>query len=226
MPQNLLESIEINTAEHCDYAVIWLHGLGASGSDFEPVVPELQLPPNPGVRFVFPHAPVRPITINGGAAMRGWYDITSLDFGSRQQDHVGIKDSADHVNALIEAEIENGIAPNKIILAGFSQGGAIALYAGLTSSYELGGIMALSTYLPIQEDTFSNITEHALQLPVFMAHGQFDDVIHIQHAEQSRTVMQEKGIDIEWHQYPMAHSVSAEQIGDISHWLKRQISAN
>lgn len=226
MPQNLLESIEINTAEHCDYAVIWLHGLGASGNDFEPVVPELQLPASPGVRFVFPHAPVRPITINGGAVMRGWYDITSLDFGSRQQDHAGIKDSATHVNALIEAEIENGIAPQKIILAGFSQGGAIALYTGLTSSYELGGIMALSTYLPIQQETFAAITEHALKLPVFMAHGQFDDVIQIQHAEQSRDVMQEKGIAIEWHQYPMAHSVSAEQIRDIATWLKRQIGAS
>lgn len=224
MPQNLLDSIEINTADHCDHAVIWLHGLGASGNDFEPVVPELDLPATPGVRFVFPHAPVRPITINGGAPMRGWYDITSLDFGSRQQDTAGILDSASHVNALIEAQIENGIAPANIMLAGFSQGGAIALFTALTSKHALGGVLALSTYLPIQEDTFANLVPQALNLPIFMAHGTFDEVIQIQHAEQSRAAMIEKGLQIEWHDYPMGHSVSAEQIGDISIWLKSQLT--
>lgn len=222
MTQNLLETVEINTAEPFDYAVIWLHGLGASGNDFEPIVPELRLAETPGVRFVFPHAPIRPITINGGATMRGWYDISSLDFGSREQDAAGIKESAEHVNALIEAEISNGIAPGNILLAGFSQGGAIALYAGLTSKYELGGILALSTYLPIQDDSLANLNAHAKRIPIFMAHGQFDDVIQIQHAVQSRDLMLENGLQVQWHQYPMAHSVSAEQIGDVSLWLKSQ----
>lgn len=222
MTQNLLETVEINTAEPFDYAVIWLHGLGASGNDFEPIVPELRLAETPGVRFVFPHAPLRPIAINGGATMRGWYDISSLDFGSREQDAAGIKESAEHVNALIEAEISNGIVPGNILLAGFSQGGAIALYAGLTSQHELGGILALSTYLPIQDESLANLNAHAKRIPIFMAHGQFDDVIHIQHAVQSRDVMLENGLQVQWHQYPMAHSVSAEQIGDVSLWLKSQ----
>ncbi|MFK8081311.1 MAG: alpha/beta hydrolase [Granulosicoccus sp.] len=222
MSTKLLDSIEINTADQCEYSVIWLHGLGASGHDFEPVVPELNLLDRPGVRFVFPHAPVRPITVNGGAAMRGWYDITSMDFGNRQQDTAGVRDSADHINALIEAEIERGVSAGNILLAGFSQGGAIALFTALTSSHKLGGVMALSTYLPIQEAVLAELTEHGKQLPVFMAHGQFDDVIQIQHAEQSHTVLSEHGIEVEWHSYAMAHSVSTEEVADISAWLKRQ----
>lgn len=224
MSEDLLETVEISTAEHCEHAVIWLHGLGASGHDFEPIVPELNLPASPGVRFVFPHAPVRPISINGGAEMRGWYDITSLDFGTREQDSAGIKASAVLVEALVEEEIKNGIAPANILLAGFSQGGAIALYTGLTTEYKLGGLLALSTYLPVHEETLAQLTEHAQTLPVFMAHGEYDDVINIRFAEQSRTLMQENGMTVEWHQYPMTHSVSAPQIQHIAAWLKQRIS--
>jgi len=222
MSQKLLDCIEITTAEHCEYAVIWLHGLGASGHDFEPIVPELQLLQRPGVRFLFPHAPVRPISVNGGAAMRGWYDINSLDFGSRQQDSAGIKESASLISDLIDNEIERGIPASRITLAGFSQGGAIALYAGLTGKHKLGGILALSTYMPIQDDAIPLITEDRLSVPIFMAHGEADDVIQIRYAEQSRDALQAHNVNLEWHSYAIAHSVSADEVVDVSTWFKRQ----
>jgi len=222
MSQKLLDCIEITTAEHCEYAVIWLHGLGASGHDFEPIVPELQLLQRPGVRFLFPHAPVRPISVNGGAAMRGWYDINSLDFGSRQQDSAGIKESASLISDLIDNEIERGIPASRITLAGFSQGGAIALYAGLTGKHKLGGILALSTYMPIQDDAIPLITDDRLSVPVFMAHGEADDVIQIRYAEQSRDALQAHSVNLEWHSYAIAHSVSADEVVDVSTWFKRQ----
>ena len=222
MSQKLLDCIEINTAEQAEYAVIWLHGLGASGHDFEPIVPELHLLARPGVRFLFPHAPVRPITVNGGAAMRGWYDIDSTDFGSRQQDSAGIKESASLICDLVDKQIELGIPARNITLAGFSQGGAIALYEGLTGKHQLGGILALSTYLPIQDIALPLTTEERLKVPVFMGHGQHDDVIRIQHAMQSRDVMLEHNIALEWHDYAMAHSVSADEVADVSNWLKLQ----
>ncbi len=222
MSQKLLDCIEIATSEHCEYTVIWLHGLGASGHDFEPIVPELQLLQRPGVKFLFPHAPIRPITVNGGAAMRGWYDITSMDFGSRQQDSAGIKESSSLVGDLIESEIARGIPANRITLAGFSQGGAIALYQGLTGKHTLGGILALSTYMPIQDEAMSLITEDKMAVPVFMAHGDADDVIQIRHAEQSRDALQAHKVNVEWHSYSIAHSISGEEVVDISTWLKRQ----
>ncbi len=222
MSTKLLDFLHIETAENCQYSVIWLHGLGASGHDFEPIVPELHLPDTLGIRFVFPHAPVRPISINGGAPMPGWYDITSLDFGSREQDVSGVQESAAYINALIEAELERGIPASNIILAGFSQGGAIALYTALTSTHKLAGIMALSTYLPIQDIALPLITEHGKSLPVFMAHGQHDEVIQIQHAQQSRDILNDYGMSVEWHDYPMAHSVSGDEINDIAAWLKHQ----
>lgn len=222
MSQKLLDCIEISTAEQCEYAVIWLHGLGASGHDFEPIVPELQLLQRPGVRFLFPHAPVQAISINGGASMRAWYDITSMDIGSREQDADGIKSSASLVSDLIDNEIHRGINEKNIILAGFSQGGAIALYEGLTGRHALGGIMALSTYLPIHEVTLPNITSSAKSTPVFMAHGQQDEVIDQRYAVQSRDLMLSHDLKLEWHDYAMAHSVSAEEVNDISSWLKRQ----
>lgn len=222
MTRKLLDCIEINTAEQPEYAVIWLHGLGASGHDFEPIVPELQLLQRPGVRFLFPHAPVRPITVNGGAAMRGWYDINSMDFGSRQQDTAGIVDSASLVSELIDSQVDLGIPARNITLAGFSQGGAIALYEGLTGKHKLGGILALSTYLPIQDTSLAAIGPDKLSVPVFMAHGQFDDVIQIRHAEQSRDVLLEHKVALEWHSYAIAHSVSADEVADVSNWLKLQ----
>jgi phospholipase/carboxylesterase len=222
MSQKLLDCIEISTAEKNEYTVIWLHGLGASGHDFEPIVPELHLLQRPGVKFLFPHAPIRPITINNGAAMRGWYDITSLDFGSREQDVEGIKDSASLINDLINIEISLGIPAKNILLAGFSQGGAIALYAGLTSEHILGGIMALSTYMPIQEEAIPLITDAHRSIPIFMAHGDHDDVIAIEHAVQSKETLEAQKVNIEWRYYSMPHSVSTEEIADLSTWMKLQ----
>lgn len=222
MSQKLLDSIEISTAEKTEYTVIWLHGLGASGHDFEPIVPELHLLQRPGVKFLFPHAPIRPITINGGAAMRGWYDITSLDFGSREQDIEGVKESASLVNDLINNEISLGIPASNILLAGFSQGGAIALYAGLTGEHILGGVIALSTYMPIQDLALPNITDAHRAVPVFMAHGDHDDVIAIEHAAQSREALEAEKVNIEWRTYSMPHSVSTEEIADLSIWMKLQ----
>jgi phospholipase/carboxylesterase len=222
MSQKLLDCIEISTAEKTEYTVIWLHGLGASGHDFEPIVPELHLLQRPGVKFLFPHAPIRPITVNNGAAMRGWYDITSLDFGSREQDVEGIKDSAKLINDLINNEISQGIAAKNILLAGFSQGGAIALYAGLTGEHILGGIMALSTYMPIQEEALPLITDAHRGIPIFMAHGDHDDVIAIEHAVQSKETLESQKVNIEWRSYSMPHSVSTEEIADLSTWMKLQ----
>jgi len=222
MTEKLLDCVEITTGSPAEYTVIWLHGLGASGHDFEPIVPALELLQRPGVRFLFPHAPVRPITINGGAAMRGWYDIMSMDIGSRGQDQEGIIASADAVDALIANEATRGVASKRIILAGFSQGGAIALYAGLRNAQPLAGILALSTYLPLQEELLPTLDESRKNLPTFMAHGQQDDVISINYAEQSRDVMIEHGMPVEWHDYAIAHSVSADEVVDISTWMKRQ----
>ena len=222
MSAKLLDCIDSPTGEPCEYSVIWLHGLGASGHDFEPIVPTLELLSRPGVRFVFPHAPVRPITVNGGASMRAWYDIASIDFESRQQDEVGIRESAEAVDQLIEQEIKRGVPASNIILAGFSQGGAIALYTGLCSKHQIGGILALSTYLPLQTDVLPLIQDKHQLIPVFMAHGISDDVIALRHGEQTRATLEASGLRIEWHTYSIAHSVSAEEVADISLWLKRQ----
>lgn len=223
MTDKPLDCIEILTAEPVQYSVIWLHGLGASGHDFEPIVPELKLPATAGIRFVFPHAPVRPITVNAGMEMRGWYDIRSLDFGSREQDAAGIEASAALVEGLIDAEVAKGVTASKIILAGFSQGGAIALFAGLTGRHTLAGIIALSCYLPIQETVLTRRQSQHLSVPIFMAHGQYDDVIQIQHAEQSRNLLLSEGFKLDWHSYPIAHSVSVDEIDAIAHWLKNQL---
>lgn len=220
MTRKLLDCIELSTAESVEYSVIWLHGLGASGHDFEPIVPELQLLQRPGVRFLFPHAPVRPISVNGGAAMRAWYDISSSDFEERSQDTAGIQDSAQAVNDLVEHEIQRGVPARQIILAGFSQGGAVALYTGLTSHHQLGGILALSAYLPVQTEVLAGIDNSRKALPVFMAHGLHDDVIQLQYAEQSRSALQASGVALEWHTYPISHSVSAEEVAHIAAWLK------
>ena len=216
----LLDTIELETDQNVEFSVIWLHGLGASGHDFEPIVPELDLPSRPGVRFMFPHAPVRPITINGGASMRGWYDIDSLVFTEREQDDAGIDSSVQHVNALIEQEIERGIPANQIILAGFSQAGAIAYNAALTSAHQLGGVLALSTYLTMSAEQLATVNEQRKSLPLFIAHGQQDEVINIEYAEQSVEKLKAAGFNPEWFTYSMAHSVSLEEVTDMSNWLK------
>lgn len=221
MTRKLLDCIEITTAEQCNYSVIWLHGLGASGHDFEPIVPALNLLQRPGVRFLFPHAPVRPITVNGGAAMRSWYDISSLDFETRQQDSEGIKESAQAIEDLIDNEIQRGVAANRITLAGFSQGGAVALYTGLSSAHRLGGILALSCYLPLQDEVLPALTEAHREIPIFMAHGTQDEVVQYKTGEQSRAVLEGSKVSLEWRSYAIAHSVSGDEVADISIWLKR-----
>jgi phospholipase/carboxylesterase len=221
MTNKLLEFIEIETSETIEYSVIWLHGLGASGHDFEPIVPELKFPQRPGVRFIFPHAPIRPITVNGGASMRAWYDIDSLDFDSRQQDDVGIAQSVSEVHDLIDNEIQRGIAENNILLAGFSQGGAIALQAGLTLDKPIAGIVALSTYLPMLQDAVDTIADEKLRTPIFMAHGALDDVIPVSIATASRDMLNARGAVVEWHEYDIPHSVSMEEVEALSTWFKR-----
>lgn len=217
----LLESIEIETGENIEYTVIWLHGLGASGHDFEPIVPELKLLKRPGVRFLFPHAPIRPITVNDGAAMRGWYDITSLNFETREQDDAGIAESVSAIDELIEHEVSRGIPETNIVLVGFSQGGAIALQAGLTLNRKIAGVVALSSYLPMTVETLEQVAAEKMSTPIFMAHGTQDDVIRLSVAEQSRDKLQAREAAIEWHQYEIAHSVSNEEVDDLSIWFKR-----
>jgi phospholipase/carboxylesterase len=212
-----LETIEIETGTRPDAAVIWLHGLGADGHDFEPIVPELRLPVSLQLRFVFPHAPVRPVTINQRMRMRAWYDIFQL--GAGPEDEQGIRASEEFVGKLIAAEKAKGIASKRIVVAGFSQGGAIALQTGLRYTERLAGILALSTYLPLSTNLGKERSEANRDLPIFMAHGSYDDVIPLVRAEQSRKALGEAGYNVEWHTYPMAHSVCAEEIADIASFL-------
>ena len=213
---DLLEAIEIETAPAPAAAIIWLHGLGADGHDFEPIVPELGLPKSTAVRFIFPHAPVRPVTINGGARMRAWYDVTNdgkLDAG-------GIRASQASVEALIARERKRGIPPAAIVLAGFSQGGAMALQTGLRYPERLSGILALSSYLPLPETLEQEMSQANRDVPIFMAHGTQDPLIPLSWAMHSRDRLKALGYVIEWHEYPMPHSVCAEEIADIGRWLR------
>jgi phospholipase/carboxylesterase len=219
-----LPSIEIETAAAPRHAVIWLHGLGADGNDFGPIVPELVDPSWPPLRFVFPHAPVRPVTINGGLPMRAWYDIV----GSRiaeQQDEVGMRVSIGHLEALIAREIDRGIPAQQILLAGFSQGGAIALAGGVRHAARLAGIIALSTYLPMAEQTAAERSAANAQLPIFMAHGSHDPVVPQPLGMLGRDVLKPLGYALEWHSYPMAHQVCAEEIADLRRWMAARLAA-
>lgn len=212
----LLDAIEIETAKNPSASVIWLHGLGADGNDFAPIVPALHLP-RAAIRFVFPHAPVQPVTINGGMRMRAWYDIT--DGAIRREDESGVRASQTLIEALIAREKERGTAANRLVLAGFSQGGAIALQTGLRHSERVAGIMALSTYLPIADKFAAEASKPNRDAPIFMAHGSYDPVIPLARAEQSRGLLQSLGYKVEWREYPMPHSVCPEEVGDISAWL-------
>lgn len=212
-----LEAVEIETAASPDASVIWLHGLGADGHDFEPVVPELRLPPTLRLRFVFPHAPVRPVTLNMGMRMRAWYDV--LQLGGGPEDEAGVRASQGRVEALIERERSRGVAARRIVLAGFSQGGAIALHTGLRQGQRLAGILALSTYLPLAGSLQAERSEANRDVPIFMAHGEFDDIIPITRAQQSRQALAAQGYALQWHSYPMPHSVCGEEIADIAAWL-------
>jgi phospholipase/carboxylesterase len=213
----LLETVELESAAAPDAAVIWLHGLGADGHDFEPVVPELRLPARLRLRFVFPHAPVRPVTINMGMPMRAWYDI--LQMGGGREDDAGVRASQALLEALIARERQRGIESQRIVLAGFSQGGAIALHTGLRHAERLAGILALSTYLPLAASLASERSPASEGLPVFMAHGRLDEVIPIARARQSREHLESLGWVPQWREYAMPHSVCAEEIADIAAWL-------
>lgn len=215
----MLPAIEMSTGEQPAWSVIWLHGLGADGHDFVPIVPELVQPGWPALRFVFPHAPVRAVTINQGMEMRAWFDILGADF-ARREDAAGVADSVQQVNALIaREEQEHGIAPGRVLLAGFSQGAAIALACGLTRADALAGIVALSGYLPVAGMTLGRMTEAGRATPVFMAHGSADPVVAPALGSASRAALVSAGVLVDWHEYPMPHSVCAEEIADLRQWL-------
>ena len=211
-----LDAIEIETARNPSASIIWLHGLGADGNDFAPIVPALKLP-RAAIRFIFPHAPVQPVTINGGMRMRAWYDIT--DGAIRREDESGVRASQTLIEALIAREKERGTAANRLVLAGFSQGGAIALQTGLRHSERVAGIMALSTYLPIADKFAAEASKANRDAPIFMAHGSHDPIIPLARAEQSRGLLQSLGYNVEWREYPMQHSVCPEEVSDIGAWL-------
>lgn len=210
------ETVEVTTGENPVGSIVWLHGLGADGHDFEPIVPQIQLPEGAALRFVFPHAPVRPVTINGGKSMRAWYDIRSLDTQGRA-DVAGVQESSAMLEGLIAREIERGIDAGKIVLAGFSQGGAIAIHTALQTEHKVGGLMALSTYMAIP-DAADNAPCRK-DLPIFMAHGSYDPVLPMHLGRASADKLLESGYSVEWHEYPMEHAVCPQEIADISVWL-------
>jgi len=212
-----LESLVIESSANVNASVIWLHGLGADGHDFAPIVKELGIP---NLRFILPHAPVRPVTINNGYAMPAWYDIYGLNNDS-QQDEAGIRATENNIVALIEHQLAQGIPANRIVLAGFSQGGAIALHTGLRYPQRLAGILALSTYLPLKSSLLADRQPANLDIPIFMAHGEFDSVITLATSQTSKAVLATAGYAIDWHEYAMAHSVCAEEIDDIRDFLTR-----
>ena len=211
-----LETIELETGAQIELGVIWLHGLGADGHDFEPVAREFELPF--GARFVFPHAPVRPVTINGGMHMRAWYDILTLGPGG-PEDEDGIRASAAAVRELIAREVERGLRRDRIVLAGFSQGGAIALYTATRETEPLAGVVALSTYLPLAPALKNEASPESRDAPILMAHGSFDPVIDISFGTLSRDLLLASGYRVAWQSYPIEHGVSADEIRDIGAWL-------
>jgi phospholipase/carboxylesterase len=215
MPE-LLDAIEIETGKNPTASIIWLHGLGADGNDFAPIVPEIRLP-RLAMRFVFPHAPVQPVTINGGMRMRAWYDIT--EGANRREDERGVRASQVLIETLIGREKERGTAARRLVLAGFSQGGAIALQTGLRHPERIAGIMALSTYVPVAEELSAEASPANRDVPIFMAHGSYDPVIPLARAEQSRKLLESLGYPVEWREYGMPHSVCPEELADVGAWL-------
>lgn len=220
----ILPHIELVTGDKPKGTIIWLHGLGADGWDFVPLVREVPLPEGLALRFIFPHAPVRPVTLNNGYEMRAWYDIEMQDL-ERKPDERGIRASQVQVNALIEREKARGMPADKIVLAGFSQGGAIALQAGLRHPETLGGIAALSTYLTLQDSLDREASAANKSTPIFMAHGTEDPVIPMALAEASRQALESRGIRVEWHAYPMPHSVCGEEVEALGAWLEARFAS-
>ena len=222
MSEPLLRSVEIHPGREADASVIWLHGLGADGHDFAPVTSQLGLPEALALRFVFPHAPAIPVTLNGGMVMPAWYDIVSLD--TRGHDEQGVARSDRQVRALIDREIERGIPAERIILGGFSMGGAIALHAGLRYPKRLAGIMGLSCYLLREESLDEEASEANADTPVLLCHGSQDPMVPVQLGEGARARIEAKGNPVEWHDYPIPHSVSVTELEDIGAWLTARLS--
>ena len=217
MTHELLQTVEHAPGDPVAGSVLWMHGLGADGHDFEPIVPELLLDAV-HLRFVFPHAPVRPVTLNQGMTMRAWFDVFGLDRRSKQ-DEEGIRESGKQIEALIRRENERGVPTDRIVLAGFSQGGAVALHTGLRYPEPLAGILALSTYLPLHESFDAEASDANRATPIFQAHGTLDPLVGISLGEGTRDFLTERGYAVEWNSYPMPHAVCPEEIADIGRWL-------
>jgi phospholipase/carboxylesterase len=223
-----LETVEHETAPEPRWTVLWLHGLGADGHDFAPIVPELVRRDWPPLRFVFPHAPLRAVTVNNGMRMRAWYDIRNFSAdelaGGERADSAGVLESVAQVEALIAREGGRGVPPQRLVLAGFSQGGAVALATGLRRAQPLAGLVALSTYLPMAPQARADLQPGAAAQPVFMAHGLQDPVVPHVAGERSAGVLRELGFALDWHAYPMGHAVCADEIGDLGDWLSRRFA--
>jgi phospholipase/carboxylesterase len=219
---NTLPTVEKETGANPSWSIIWLHGLGADGNDFAPIVPELVSPSWPAVRFVFPHAPVQAVTINNGMAMRAWYDIYGFDL-TAQQDESGMRASIQHVEALIAREHERGVPSERIVLAGFSQGGAIALAAGLRFPEKLAGIVALSTYLPMASKLATERSDANADIPIFWGHGTADPVVILQRGVDSRAALEALGYRVDWHTYVMPHAVCPQEIADLKQWIGERL---
>lgn len=215
-----LQALEINPATIPDCSVIWLHGLGADGYDFEPIVAELDLPVKPSIRFVFPHAPSRPVTLNGGVSMPAWFDLYTLDLQA-QEDEAGIRQMAGSIECLIEQETQRGLAYQRIVLAGFSQGGALAIHTATRFAGQLAGLIALSSYLPLPQRLALERSPVNAALPTFMAHGTVDQTVLYQYGVDSRDELLKLNYPVEWRDYPIAHGVCQEEIQDIREWLLR-----
>lgn len=222
MADDLLEAVEIETAPSPRRAVLWMHGLGADGHDFVDIVPALGLRETP-VRFVFPHAPMRPVTINNNVVMRAWYDVRA-DRGVRREDEPGVRASQARLEALIEREKTRGIPAERIVLAGFSQGGAMALHVGLRHPERLAGVMALSCFLPLADHLAVDASAANRATPIFMAHGLHDPLIPLARAVHARDTLAALGYRVEWHEYPMPHSVADVEVLDIAAWLGRVLA--
>lgn len=223
MNETPLTTVEIEPAAAARSSVIWMHGLGADARDFEPIVPELRLSPELAIRFVFPNAPVRPVTINGGMRMRAWYDVLSMDL-PRREDPEGVYASERAIFALVEREKQRGIPAERIVLAGFSQGGAMALHTGLRYPDRLAGILALSCYIPLAGKLDSERRPDNQRTPIFMAHGDYDAIIPMRYGKQSAEALEGLGYSVEWQDYGMGHEVCWEEIRDVAKWLERVLS--
>jgi phospholipase/carboxylesterase len=220
---DLLEHIQIETNDNPEIAIIWMHGLGADGNDFVPMVRELDLAGLPGIRFIFPHAKTMPVTINNGYVMRSWYDIAGLEAG-RREDEGGLRASQKEIEALIEREKARGIPASRILLAGFSQGCAMAIQTGLRHPETLAGLLCLSGYVPLSDKLGTERTEASKAMPIFMAHGRYDNVVPFNRAEASRDLLVSLGYQLEWHEYAMQHTLCLEEVQHISAWLKKVLA--